>query len=101
MLSRASLAQLVRLLVVELTHSNSNPRFDMSVIFMANYSFKIKPTQYFGDAHGGRVCVPMFIRISANKCMSIYVCTVFLKKSNNVKIHLFQCCMIEETLHDS
>jgi hypothetical protein len=33
------LAQLVRFLVVELTHSGSNPRFDMGVIFMANYSF--------------------------------------------------------------
>jgi hypothetical protein len=32
------LAQLVRLLVVELIHSGSNIIFDMSVVFMANYS---------------------------------------------------------------
>jgi hypothetical protein len=33
------LAQLVRFLVVELTHPGSNPRFDMGVAFTANYSF--------------------------------------------------------------
>jgi hypothetical protein len=33
------LAQLVRFLVVELTHLGSNPRFDMGVVFIANYSF--------------------------------------------------------------
>jgi hypothetical protein len=34
-----SLAQLVRFLVVELTQSSSNFRFDMYVAFTANYSF--------------------------------------------------------------
>jgi hypothetical protein len=33
------LAQLVRFLVVELTHPGSNPRFDMHIVFMINYSF--------------------------------------------------------------
>jgi hypothetical protein len=33
------LAQLVRFLVVKLTHLVSNPRFDMGVTFTANYSF--------------------------------------------------------------
>jgi hypothetical protein len=33
------LAQLVRLLVLKLTHSGSNSRFDMGVVFTANYSF--------------------------------------------------------------
>jgi hypothetical protein len=37
--SRVSLAQLVRFLVVELIHPVLNSRFDMSVIFTANYSF--------------------------------------------------------------
>jgi hypothetical protein len=36
---RVGLAQLVRFLVVELTHPGLNPRFDMSVAFTANYSF--------------------------------------------------------------
>jgi hypothetical protein len=36
---RVALAQLVRFLVVELTHSDSNPGFDMSITFTTNYSF--------------------------------------------------------------
>jgi hypothetical protein len=36
---RGSLAQLVRFLLVELTHTCLNLRFDMSVAFTANYSF--------------------------------------------------------------
>jgi hypothetical protein len=39
---RVGLAQLVKLLVVELTQSDLNHRFDMSVTFMANYSFSGK-----------------------------------------------------------
>jgi hypothetical protein len=41
---------------------------------------KIKSTQSFGGAHRGRVCVRVFIGVSARTCMSICVCTVFLKK---------------------
>jgi hypothetical protein len=93
------LAQLVRFLVVELTHPGSNHKFDMCVAFTANYSLgddvpvdsetllmtdfvnlKIKPTQSFGGAHRGRMCVRVFIGVSARTCMSICVCTVFLKK---------------------
>jgi hypothetical protein len=100
LIHRVGLAQLVRFLVVELTHPGSNPRFDMGVAFTANYSFswrrrpidneallvtdfvnlRIKPTQSFEGAHRGRVCVHVFIGVSARTCMSIYVCTVFLKK---------------------
>jgi hypothetical protein len=36
---RVSLAWLIRFLVVELIHLGSNPKFDMSVVFTANYSF--------------------------------------------------------------
>jgi hypothetical protein len=36
---RVGLAQLVRFLMVELTHPGSNPRFYMGVAFTANYSF--------------------------------------------------------------
>jgi hypothetical protein len=51
-------------------------------------NLKIKPAQSFGGAHSGRVCVRVFIKMSAHTCMSICVCTVFLKKSsynNNMK----------------
>jgi hypothetical protein len=36
---RVGLVQLIIFLLVELTYSGSNFRFDMSVIFTANYSF--------------------------------------------------------------
>jgi hypothetical protein len=96
-----SLAQLIIFLVVELTHSGLNLRFDMCVVFTVNYSFsesrrlvdsnailvtdfvnlKIKPAQFFRGAHKGRVCVRIFIGVSAHTCMSIYACTVFLKQN--------------------
>jgi hypothetical protein len=43
-------------------------------------NLKIKPAQFFRGAHRGRVCVRVFIGMSDRTCMSIYVCTVFLKK---------------------
>jgi hypothetical protein len=48
------LAQLVRFLVVELTYSDSNFIFDMSVTFTANYSFSgrrrpCRQRDVFGD----------------------------------------------------
>jgi hypothetical protein len=43
-------------------------------------NLKIKPAQSFGSAHRGRVCVRVFIGVSTHTCMSIYICTVFLKK---------------------
>jgi hypothetical protein len=36
---RVGLAQMVRFLVVKLTHPGSNSRFDMSIVFTTNYSF--------------------------------------------------------------
>jgi hypothetical protein len=43
-------------------------------------NLKIKPVQYFGCAHRGRVYVRVFIGVSAHMCMSICVYIVFLKK---------------------
>jgi hypothetical protein len=43
-------------------------------------NLKIKPAQSCGGAHRDRVCACVFIGVSAHTCMSIYVCTVFLKK---------------------
>jgi hypothetical protein len=42
-------------------------------------NLKIKSAQSFGDAHIDRVCVRVFIWINVRTCISIYVCTVFLK----------------------
>jgi hypothetical protein len=43
-------------------------------------NLKMKPTQSFRVTHKGRVCVHVFIGMSVRTCMSICVCTVFLKK---------------------
>jgi hypothetical protein len=43
-------------------------------------NLKIKLAQIFRGAHRGRVCVYVFIGVSARTYMSICVCTVFLKK---------------------
>jgi hypothetical protein len=43
-------------------------------------NLKIKSAQSFRCAQRGRVCVRVFIGVSARTCMRIYVCTVFLKK---------------------
>jgi hypothetical protein len=88
------MAQLVRLLVVELTYICLNHRFDMSVIFTANIlsvivdipvdsetflmtdfvNLKIKSDQSFRGAHRNRVCIhDVFRRMSARTCMSTCV----------------------------
>jgi hypothetical protein len=54
---------------------------DSEVLLVTDFiNLKIKPTQSFGVAHRGRVCVRVFIGMSAHTCMSICVCSVFLKK---------------------
>jgi hypothetical protein len=80
------LAQLVRFLVVKLTYPDLNHRFDILIIFTANYfsvggdipvdsktllvtdfmNLKIKPAQSFGCAHRDRVYMRAFIGISAH-----------------------------------
>jgi hypothetical protein len=80
------LAHLVRFLVVKLTYPDLNPRFDMRIIFTANYfsvggdipvdskmllitdfiDLKIKPTQSFRCAHRNRVYMRAFIGVSAH-----------------------------------
>jgi hypothetical protein len=44
-------------------------------------NLKIKLVQSFGGAHRGRMCVCVFIGVSARTCMGICICTVFLKKT--------------------
>jgi hypothetical protein len=44
-------------------------------------NLKIKPAQSFRGAHRNRMCMRAFIEVSACTCMSICVCTLFLKKS--------------------
>jgi hypothetical protein len=88
------LVQLVRFLVVELIHSDLNPRFNMYVIFTTNYSFsqrrrpvnnetllmtdfvnlKIRTAQSFRCAHNSRVCVHIFIRMNDHIYIYKYLC---------------------------
>jgi hypothetical protein len=87
-------------LVVELIYTYLNSKFDIGIIFTANYSFSgcdvlidsemflvtdfvnlnIKPAQCFRDVHMSRLCVHVFIGVSARTCMSICVYIVFFKK---------------------
>jgi hypothetical protein len=54
---------------------------DSEALLMTDFvNLKIKPAQSFESAHRGRVCVRVFIGVSTSTCMSIYICTVFLKK---------------------
>jgi hypothetical protein len=86
--------------MMELTHLDSNLRFDMSlhlrliILSMGGdvpvdsetllatdfMNLKIKLIQSFKGAHRGRICVHVFIEVSDYTCISIYVCIVFLKK---------------------
>jgi hypothetical protein len=95
------LFQLIRFVVVKLIYSGLNPRFNVDTIFMANYSFsgmrrpidsetflvtdfvnlKIKLAQSFEDTYRSRMCVHVFIGVSAHMCMSICVYTVLLKRN--------------------
>jgi hypothetical protein len=60
---------------------------------MTNFvNLKIKQAQSFGGAYKDRVCVRVFIGMSARMCMRICVCTVFLKKVHLKNKHDgFQC----------
>ncbi len=55
---------------------------DSEALLVTNFvNLKIKPAQSFGSAHRGRVCVHVFMGVSARTCMSICFCTVFLKQN--------------------
>jgi hypothetical protein len=50
-------------------------------------NLKIKTAQSFRGVHRDRVCVRVFIGVSAHMCMSICVYTVFLKKNHHEIVH--------------
>jgi hypothetical protein len=61
---------------------------DSEALFMTDFmNLKIKPAQSFGGAHRNMICVRVFIEVSAHTYMSIYVCTVFLKKGKCTQVH--------------
>jgi hypothetical protein len=59
-----------------------NISVESETLLVTNFiNLKIKPAQSFGDPHRGRMYVRVFIGMIAYTCMSICVCTMFLKKS--------------------
>jgi hypothetical protein len=90
-LCSVGLIQLVRFLVIKLTHLYLNTRFNMSVAFTINYflvggnvsinnetflmtdfvNLKIKPAQFFRDIHRDMMYICVFIRLS--KHIYIYI----------------------------
>jgi hypothetical protein len=77
------LAQLIRFLVVKLINSDSNPRFDMSVAFTANYSFSGR--QY---PHRQRCAIGDQQSFRGAHRDSVYVC-----------VHRSECSYVYEYLH--
>jgi hypothetical protein len=74
---------------------------DSEVLLVTDFvNLKIKPAQSFRSVHRVRVCVRVFIDVSACTCMSICVCTVFLKKIKKLilcillVLYVFWCCLI-------
>jgi hypothetical protein len=87
--------------VVKLIYSGSNFTSDMCVVFTTNYflvgddifinsetllvtdfvNFKIKLTQSFEGIRRGRICICIFIGVSAHTYINICVCIMFLKIS--------------------
>jgi hypothetical protein len=56
---------------------------DSEMLFVTDLvNFKIKPVQSFKCANRDRVCVYVFIGVSARTYMSICICIVFLKKNS-------------------
>jgi predicted phosphoadenosine phosphosulfate sulfurtransferase len=60
---------------------------DSETLFVTGFvNFKIKSDPSFGGAHRSRMFVHVFIWVSTRTCMSICVCTVFLKKKYSITI---------------
>jgi hypothetical protein len=57
-----------------------NPVDSETLLVTDFVNLKIKPAQSFRSAYRGRVCVRVFIGVSTHTCISICICTVFLKK---------------------
>jgi hypothetical protein len=64
-----------------------NVPVDSDALLVTDFvNLKIKSAQSFGCALKGRMCVRVFIGVSDRTCMSICVCTVFLKKNMNERL---------------
>jgi hypothetical protein len=86
-------------LVVELIYLNLNLKFNIDILFTVNYflvgdnvpvnsevflvtdfvNLNIKLAQFFRCAHRNKMCIYVYIRVSINTCISIYIYTIILK----------------------
>jgi hypothetical protein len=64
-------------------------------------NIKIKPTKSFGGTYRDRLCMRVFIEVSARTYMNIYVCTVFFKKNDTIGLRLSICWKGTRTLSTS
>jgi hypothetical protein len=69
-----------------------NVPIDSEAILVTDF-VNLKSVQSFEGAHKNRMYMHVFIGMSAHTCMcmSIYVCTVFLKKRTLDQIIVFIC----------
>jgi hypothetical protein len=59
---------------------------DSETLLLTDFvNLKIKSTQFFKGAPRGRMCVRIFIEVSAHTYMSIFVCTMFFLKSSSTQ----------------
>jgi hypothetical protein len=74
---------------------------DNKTFLMTDFiNLKIKPAQSFGCAHKGMVYVRIFIGINVHTYISIYICTVFLKKNDNIyNLNVASCVLFRAPLH--
>jgi hypothetical protein len=57
---------------------------DSETLLMTDFmNLKIKPARFFRGTNTDRMCVHVFIGVGAHTHISIYICTVFLKKSSS------------------
>jgi hypothetical protein len=57
-----------------------NVSVDSETLLVTDFvNLKIKPAQSSRVTYRGRMCVHVFIMVSAHMCISIYICTVFFK----------------------
>jgi hypothetical protein len=55
---------------------------DSETLFVTDFvNLKIKSARSFVGTHRGSMLVRIFIGMNAHMCISIYICTVFLKKN--------------------
>jgi hypothetical protein len=72
---------------------------DSNALLVTDFvNLKIKPAQSFRCAHRNRVCVRIFIGVSAHTCMSICVCTAFLKKVHKLTF-LYNSVLVTSNIH--